>query len=135
MNDQPRSMDQIVNEQRSQKYCVTSADCGKCIIPTYGYMNVSMQCVLSTCICPSAFYHIALDAGLIPEKDPGFFEMVDESAPCYTEPYWQKLSFTVYTSSSHRTNYIIFGIGIVVLLFSVVATWYLQHFLVKRKLL
>jgi hypothetical protein len=43
--------------------CSGSKDCPHCAIPAYGYTNVTMQCVVGTCVCPSAFYHIALDPG------------------------------------------------------------------------
>lgn len=42
--------------------CSASSDCGQCTILDYED-TVQMECVNDVCICPAAFYHLALDPG------------------------------------------------------------------------
>lgn len=41
--------------------CETTADCGNCTILDYD--AVHMECLLSSCVCPAASYHLAVDPG------------------------------------------------------------------------
>src|SRR5688572_5649696 len=66
--------------------CETSSDCGLCSLLDYD--QVQMECISDICICPSAFYHLALDPGIAADDVPGYFSVQDISSPAYTEPYW-----------------------------------------------
>lgn len=46
--------------------CSTSSDCAsaKCDAVSYKYYDIKLECIQGHCICPTAFYHIALDPGL-----------------------------------------------------------------------
>lgn len=43
--------------------CESTANCGNCTILEYG--AVQMECLLGSCVCPTASYHLAVDPGLI----------------------------------------------------------------------
>jgi hypothetical protein len=50
-------------EDAAAPVCVVSSDCGACTILDYTD-SVQMECVLEQCVCPGAFYHLALDIGI-----------------------------------------------------------------------
>jgi hypothetical protein len=92
--------------------CVTSSDCkSNCTI--FDYEFVKMECVLDTCVCPVSFYHLALDPGVEAEVRPNYFEIVDESAVAYTEPYWTNIGLKVYPKTSSTLSIATFAMGIV----------------------
>jgi hypothetical protein len=45
--------------------CSTSADCASaaCDAVSYKYYEIKLECIQGQCVCPTAFYHIALDPG------------------------------------------------------------------------
>ena len=43
--------------------CETSANCGLCNQGLSGFASARKECLLGSCICPAAFYHLALDIG------------------------------------------------------------------------
>jgi hypothetical protein len=92
--------------------CATSSDCqNNCTI--FDNQFVKMECVLSTCLCPVSFYHLALDPGVEPEIHPNYFEIVDEDAVAYTEPYWKNIGLTVYPKTSTTLSVATFAMGVV----------------------
>lgn len=95
----------------SEELCTTSADCGNCTILEYNF--VRMECILNTCLCPVSYYHLALDPGIEPEIHPNYFEIVDEDAVSYTEPYWNNIGLTVYPRTSYALSVATFIMGIV----------------------
>ena len=42
--------------------CEISSECGNCTI--LDYSAVKMECLLHACVCPTAFYHLAVDPGI-----------------------------------------------------------------------
>ena len=54
---------QTSNEESSATDCTSSSQCGTCAI--LSFENVSMECVRGQCLCPCAFYHLAVDPGTI----------------------------------------------------------------------
>jgi hypothetical protein len=91
--------------------CTTSSDCkSNCTIMDYA--SVRMECILDTCLCPTSFYHLALDPGVEPEAYPNYFEIVDEDAVAYTEPYWSNIGLTVYPRTSYAISVTTFVLGI-----------------------
>lgn len=96
----------------SASSCDTSSDCGNnCTI--FDNTFVRMECILHTCLCPVSFYHLALDPGVEPEAHPNYFEIVDEDAVAYTEPYWKNIGLIVYPKTSSLLSVVTFVMGII----------------------
>lgn len=96
----------------SEQICSTSADCvTNCTILEYNF--VRMECILNTCICPVSFYHLALDPGIEPETHPNYFEIVDNDAVAYTEPYWNNIGLIIYPKTSYALSVTTFVMGII----------------------
>jgi nicastrin len=121
------------SERNSTAGCASSADCGVCSILHYD--QVRMECQQGQCICPNAFYHLAMDPGIEPRSRPNTFKIVDESAPSYTEPYWSNLRTRVYLDAGSGIGYVMFSIGMIVLVGSIVCSWMFVQSLEKKKVL
>jgi hypothetical protein len=98
-------------EQGQGVICSTSSDCGNCTI--LSYQSVRMECILNSCLCPTSFYHLALDPGVEPEAPPNYYQIVDEDAVAYTEPYWSNIGLTVYPRTSSALSVTTFVMGII----------------------
>ena len=62
------------------------------------------ECVLGWCVCPAAFYHLAMDTGLEADEEPGYFRVVNASKPLYTEPYWGTIGVSVFPMAPRATE-------------------------------
>jgi hypothetical protein len=51
-------------------------------------------------------------AGVAPETNPYHFQVVDEDAPVYTEPYWKQIGVTVYTAAGNGISVTALVVGI-----------------------
>lgn len=78
--------------------------------------NVLPECIRSICLCPTAFYHNALDPGLTPDETPGLFSIIDKDAPIFTQPYWNTLGLTVKKKTSFTVEIITLILGITIFL-------------------
>jgi hypothetical protein len=58
--------------------CNVTSDCGSCEIMLYKL--VQMECLLDLCVCPSAFYHLALDIG-------DYYSAFNKIGLCYHLPF------------------------------------------------
>ncbi len=45
--------------------CKTTSDCGACSSQVAELYDVHQECILNVCLCPAAFYHLALDIGTL----------------------------------------------------------------------
>lgn len=45
--------------------CNATSDCGACSSPVADLYDVHQECILNVCLCPAAYYHLALDIGTI----------------------------------------------------------------------
>jgi nicastrin len=52
---------EIMLDEATAVKCDTASDCHNCTILNFG--AVQMECFLSTCVCPTASYHLAVDPG------------------------------------------------------------------------
>ena len=52
-----------LNDNSKSSACNATSDCGSCPGGILSYSNVKMECLVGKCICPAAFYHLALDIG------------------------------------------------------------------------
>jgi hypothetical protein len=104
--------------------CVTFQDCPLCNSES----TVLQECVVGHCVCPVSFYHIALDPGLTRDSTPGIFDVVDDSAPLYTEPNWSAIGVTLFQQASLSLE-----IGVLVAGFFVTAVSFSGAFYLRGK--
>lgn len=112
--------------------CHSSDDCGLCEALS---ADAKMVCVSSVCRCPLGHYHIALDPGLERESTPGWFTVIDASAPLWTEPNWGTIGLTAYPDSGVAIGVVATIVGTIVTGTGAVSSWLLLRSLVKQKLL
>jgi hypothetical protein len=63
-NFRDQSSSSSSNANNNEIVCTISSQCGICPIAVMGiYNHVKMECIVGKCICPTAFYHLALDIG------------------------------------------------------------------------
>jgi nicastrin len=101
--------------------CETSADCGNCTILDYD--AVRMECLLYSCVCPTASYHLAVDPGLESDVYPNQFVVLDEDTPCYTEPFWRNIGLRVYPQASTSILVVAVVVGVTAVVVRFVAVF------------
>jgi hypothetical protein len=105
------SLSYYLGSNSREGVCETSSDCGNCTVMEYS--STRMECILDTCVCPTTFYHLALDPGVEPETQANYFKIVDDTAVAYTEPYWNKIGLTVYPRAGTALSVATFSMGVV----------------------
>ena len=81
--------------------CSTEDDCGVCSEVS---TTAREECVAGWCVCPVAFYHLALDTGLEAEEQPGYFTVTNASKPIFAEPYWGTIGVSLYRQAPMATE-------------------------------
>jgi len=117
----------------STSRCRSSKVCGRCQILDYG--DVAMECTAGKCVCPSAFYHLAVDPGVEADESVNLFSVTNTSEPCFTEPFWEEIQTTVYPESSRLVGFTTFVAGFVVSAFSITGTYYLSNLMIQSNLI
>lgn len=71
--------------------------------------------------------------GIAPETNPYHFEVVDEDAVSYTEPYWKNIGVRVYPTAGNGISVTALVVGLTVSVLSVAGVLYARDFMVKLK--
>ncbi|KAI8582078.1 hypothetical protein K450DRAFT_228897 [Umbelopsis ramanniana AG] len=88
-------------------------------------------CIRGTCVSTLTRYHDAYGAGIGYNYGTGLFDVIDESAPTWTESTWNPPSMRVYTVTSTRHQVVELVIGILWLVSSIIIVLYLKRYLKK----
>ena len=122
--------------------CKTSSDCSRndlnvtatCSIGFY--TSVVKECIQEECVCPGAFYHLAMDTGIEADETPGWFNPVGPqvtllgSGPTsiYCEAIWsRKVGVRLYTDASHSIGLFSLCFGLAVAVISAIVVYNHDH--------
>jgi len=97
------------------------------------YTSVAKECIQNECLCPGAFYHLALDTGIEADETPGWFNPVEPgvvllgSGPTsiYCEAIWSReVGVRLFTDASQITGMLSLCLGLFVAVVSAIAAYY-----------
>ncbi|KAI9289178.1 Nicastrin-domain-containing protein [Umbelopsis sp. AD052] len=88
-------------------------------------------CIRGTCVSTLTRYHDSYGAGLGYNYGTGLFNVIDESAPTWTESTWNPPTMRVYSVTSTRHQVIELVIGVLWLVSSIIIVLYLKRYLKK----